>query len=52
MSFHTAALASNVKTTNTSVNTSLVVFCNLPQLDYQTLERFNIVVKKAILADN
>lgn len=28
MSFHKAALVSNVNTTFTSVNTSLVVFCN------------------------
>jgi len=47
MSFHIAALVSKVKTTLTEVNTSLVVFCNLPvnQLNSQSYNSFQIEAK-------
>jgi len=36
MSFHNAALTSKFNTTLTGINTSLVVFCNLRQIAFQT----------------
>jgi hypothetical protein len=50
MSFHKGALHQRLKTTDTSVNTSLVVFCNLRKPTIKRPKGLLNIVKKPILA--
>jgi len=50
MPFHTAGLLQKSTRINTGVNTSLMVFCNLPQLDPKSQKGLINIVKKPILA--